>query len=191
MSHKCSKNDACHPHTVARKGASLLPQHKHLSATMSKTRKTTNTRPHPTDWKDAYKVLMGKVAHLEEENERRKTDLKQFEDRDRPSGENTSADKGMLNSLNGDMLTLQKTVDELTEKVMNNEKFASLEKIVAELNERTSDAKMEEWHNRKMEMIMGRKDPEQLTAAEANARNNITDEEELVSDPLYRAMADR
>ena len=50
---------------------------------------------------------------------------------------------------------------------------------------------MEEWHNRKMEMIMGRKDPEQLTAAEANARNNITDEEELVSDPLYRAMADR
>ena len=66
-----------------------------------------------------------------------------------------------------------------------------MEKIIAELNERTSDAKMEEWYNRKMEMIMGRKDPEQLTPAEANARNNIKDEEELVSDPLYRTMADR
>lgn len=158
---------------------------------MSNNKNQRTTRPHPTTWNDAYKVVLSKVAHLEAENERRIRDIEKFEDNDRPSGGNTSADKAMLNSLRGDMLTLQKTVDELTEKVMNNEKFASLEKIVAELNERTSDAKMEEWHNRKMEMIMGRKDPEQLTAAEANARNNIRDEEELVSDPLYRAMADR
>ena len=140
-----------------------------------------STRHKPTEWKDAYSTLLDRIVKLEKIQKKNTDDLNELNKND--------TEDPVSNTLIADVNQLREDFGILEKKVSDDGRLATLEKTVKEVDERTSVTQLDEWYNQKR--LEGINNPSHLTPAEANARNNILDENELRSNGSYRQLVDQ